>query len=86
MDKLLTHKEFYEECKKRNIPNGYDIVLGWDLVEPQSFDDWLQMLINTYKDLNKDLISVTIEYQDKDLVKRNEELIKQLEDLTYVRR
>ncbi len=80
MDKLLTHKEFYEECKKRNAPKGYDIVLGWDLVEPQSFEDWLQMLINTYKQLNEDLMSV-VDLSDVEVIKRNEELIKQLEEL-----
>lgn len=80
MNKLLTNKEFYEECKKRNVPKGYDIVLGWDSVEPQSFNDWLQMLINTYKCLNIDLISA-IDLSDFELIKRNEELIKQLEEL-----
>jgi hypothetical protein len=80
MDKLLTNKEFYEECEKRNIPNGYDIVLGWDLVEPQSFNNWLQMLINTYKELNEDLMNV-VDLSDVELIKRNEELIKQLEEI-----
>lgn len=58
-DKKLTIREMYDFLLKSGIANGCDIILDWDndsdLSDPKTAIEWLDLIIETYYDLDSDL-------------------------------
>lgn len=50
---LISNEEFFNTISKE--VDGADIVLGWDK-EYHTFNEWVTLLLNTYKDLEQDLL------------------------------
>lgn len=58
-DKKLTIREMYDFLLKSGMANGCDIILDWDndsdLSDPKTAIEWLDLIIETYYDLDSDL-------------------------------
>lgn len=58
-DKKLTIREMYDFLLKSGMSNGCDIILDWDndsdLSDPKTAIEWLDLIIETYYDLDSDL-------------------------------
>lgn len=56
-DKLLTKEQAYNFMCRHRI-DGCDIILDWDgyLAKKKPIIQWIKLIIETYKDLNDDLI------------------------------
>lgn len=52
---LISNEEFFNTISKE--VDGADIVLGWDK-KYHTFDEWVTLLLNTYKDLEQDLLDL----------------------------
>ena len=57
IDKLLTKEQAYNFMLQHKI-DGCEIILDWDgyLAKKKPIIKWIRFIINTYKDLNEDLI------------------------------
>ena len=65
---LISNEEFFNIISKE--VDGADIVLGWDK-KYHTFNEWVTLLLNTYKDLEQDLLDLG----DYEQVKSNRETV-----------
>lgn len=66
-DNLLSNEEFVDAYKKQGF-EGAEIILDWDK-EQHTFEEWEELLLNTYLDLEQDLLA----QGDFETVKHNRE-------------
>jgi hypothetical protein len=55
VDNLLTNQEFVDAYKKQGF-EGAEIILDWDKKQ-HTFEEWEELLLNTYLDLEQDLLA-----------------------------
>ena len=55
--KRYTNAEAYEKLKSMNLDNGCEIILDWDNAR-RTMLEWVDYIIETYFDLNYDLLEL----------------------------
>ena len=75
----LTNKQMYEILKSKNCADGCEIMLDWEEML-MTYHEWLEYIIETYQQLNNDLLK----QNDIDTVINNVQIISRLTHLNLI--